>query len=187
MLKDFLNNLKGEGRIISIWWFLVLVIVGVGIVAGVMIFFSAEADVRGLESEILYDRIYDCLVEDGFILQEIAEGNSIDVFEKCDLDKKVFELNEGVWFFRINFSNVDEENILVGEFGKKGFLKDCEMQIKNSEGEKVEAKSLGQCYYDEKRVLYYFYSENGVKISEGKLKILAASNQEGKQTTLENK
>ena len=53
--RGMLNNKKAE-KYLSIWWFFVLAMIAMGIVAGVLIFYGADVNVKGLEAEILSGR-----------------------------------------------------------------------------------------------------------------------------------
>jgi len=125
-LTIFPKNCKGGEKLLSIWWFFVLAIVGVGVSASVLIYHSAEADVREIETNILYERIINCVAEQGFLIEGLI-GEDFDIFNKCQLNKEIKE----------------------GDFS---FEKDCEIQ----EGEEgVSAKYYPKCIRKKEIILYY--------------------------------
>ncbi len=85
-----LKNKNGEEKFLSIWWFFVLAIVGVGIAAGVYIFYSSDIDIRTAEAETLSTRISDCIVKQGVITSDVLKSD-FDIYEKCDLNKNLFK------------------------------------------------------------------------------------------------
>ena len=81
-------NKKADGKLLSIWWFFVLVIVLVGIVISIAAFNSGDINSKKIEADILVSRVIDCVVDNGYIKQELL-GESI--FEQCDLSKEIIE------------------------------------------------------------------------------------------------
>jgi len=82
-------NKKGDEKIMSVWNFLIWGVIGIAIVGGVYLIYSAEADVRELQAESLKNKVVDCFVVDG----EISEGlfdDKFDIFSECNLDEKGF-------------------------------------------------------------------------------------------------
>ena len=67
---NLIRNKKGGEKLLSIWWFIVLTLVTAGLVLAVLIFYSAEYDVRLKEADSLHDKIYDCLVDKNDFLNQ---------------------------------------------------------------------------------------------------------------------
>jgi len=153
---------KAGERYLTPWLFLVWVIIGVGIAAGIIIFYSAQADVRKEEADILAVRIIDCLVDNGYFVENF---NSFDIFENCNLDEKVIENGE-LYFIDIRVYNSNDEEIeeLRQKKGVLSWENLCEMQK-----EKTYAK-FPQCSEE----AAYALNKTG---SQLKIKIVAASNQ----------
>ena len=163
-----MRNKKGE-KLFSLWWFFILGIVGVGIVGGVLIFYSAEIDVREAESLILYDRIANCLMNSGHLIENLFDEN-FEIFSECGLNKEIIE--SGNFYFEISL--FDFEGNLVKEelfFGARTFKENCRIS------REIVAKKFPKCT-DKKENIFYF--QNGVKKS-GSLSILTASNQIGRK------
>ncbi|MBT3405482.1 hypothetical protein HN832_00735 [archaeon] len=156
---NLLKDCRGE-KILSIYWFFVLGVVGLGVVWGVLAFYGADSDVRILEANVLSEKLLRCVSENENILDE-----SFDVFVECDLDKNIFE-EEEIFYFRISFLNEDEEKLredILG--GVYSFEETCELTGK------VEAKEYPKCV-ERGRVL----SLDSQRVY---VKVLAASNQRG--------
>ncbi len=161
-----MKNKKGQ-KLISIWWLIMLAIVGVGITAGVLIYSSANVDVREVEAEILNEKISDCIFENGFLIEEFLE-EGFDFFEKCKLNEDVF--GEGsAFYFSVKVYNELGELIKEAREGDASFERDCEIQ------KVVRAKNYPKCVKKDEGISYY----QGSEIEEGRIEILAASNQIG--------
>ena len=94
---------QGGEKYLSIWWFLILAIIGVGIVAGVWVFSSADVDVRGIESGILVDRVVNCIVDTGSLNESFVSN---EIFDSCGLDEKM--INEsGDYYLEIKVYDLE--------------------------------------------------------------------------------
>jgi len=167
----FKDKIGGE-KYLSIWWFAVIVVVGVGITVGVLFFYSTNVDVRDTESMYLYYKITNCLIQNGFLVSESLDSN-FDIFEKCDLDRYAFS-GENFYFY-INF--YDESNLKLREAlesDAKDIQKQCDI-ILHTKDEKLDAKYYPHCV---EKIADFLYIKNGV-IKKGSLKILTASNNFG--------
>ncbi len=172
-----LNKKKG-GKLISVFWLFVLAIVGVGIAAGVSIYHSAEVDIREIEAGNLYEKISNCIIEQGFLIDDVLKEdfNVSDFFEECKLNEEIF--GEGsVFYFNVQILDKSENLIKEIRGGDFSFEGDCEIQEEDEEGGKVTAKYYPKCIRKKETILYYENNE----IKEAKLEILTASNQVGKK------
>ena len=88
---------KLGGKILSVYWFAILVIVAVGVIAMVFVFYGKPYDVRKAEGEILINKIADCLSSDDGKLKQISN------LDECHL----------------NFGEKNEFYIEVGGLGIK--------------------------------------------------------------------
>lgn len=172
-MHNFFINKRGAEKIFSVWWFLMLAIVGAGVTVGVLIYYSADVDVRQLEADTLYNKLSDCLIEQGFLKEDLFSEN-FNIFTECHLNPESFAPG-GFFYFKISFLDPDgnklREDIREGIFS---YDKDC-MQEKPKNGIKLEARYYPQCSYSEENILYSSNSE----IKGGVMEILTASNQEG--------
>ena len=164
---------RGGEKIMSVWWFAVLVVVGTGIVISVLIFYSAEEDVRGIESEILYSKIVDCVANNGFLVDGVLE-KEFDLMKTCNLNEKVIN-EEKLFYIKINI--LDENGNSLREpivEGNKEFPQECEIQRPDENGKTVGAKYYAKCFENSINILY---GERKI----GKLEILTASNNVGRK------
>lgn len=178
-MRNLISDKRGEDeRVFSLWWFFILTIIGVGIVVSVLLFYSADEDVRGLESELLYQRTFDCIIDNGFLIQGISNKN-FDLIKTCNLNEKIINVDK---LYYINIGIFDKNGNLLREDGKnieegnKEFLMQCQIQEPNENGKIVEAKHYAKCF---KKTIYINY--NGGKIKKAKLEILTASNNLGRK------
>jgi len=121
-------NKRGDGEhFLSIWMFAVWVIIGIGIIAGIYMFYSAKIDAREVQSDFLTRRIVDCVREN-----DLTE----DVLTKCGVSLDV--LSGENFFVRINVSDSRGERTLV-QRGNPDIETQCSLR------EEVEAKSFARC------------------------------------------
>lgn len=145
-------NKKGSEKLLSIWWFFVLAVIGVGIVSSVFVFTSGKINVKNVEADILSERLALCVQENPSIA-------SLDnIFDLCGLKKDVFG-SGSKFYFRISFY---DDNKIIKEIkaGDSSYENDCKALSKTS------AKYYPEC------------SEKIIIFNGGKAVILAASNQE---------
>jgi len=157
LLKD-----KTGEKMLSFVWIFLWVIVGGAIVISVGMVYSEEVDVRSAEAESLNSNILDCIIEDGFLVENF--GEHFDIFQECKISEKVF--SENSFYFRIYFDG-EEKMIEKGIFSKT----DCELSLDN----KIETKYYPKCVKVSRNVVYVKEGE----IKKGVVEVLTASNQVG--------
>lgn len=148
---------KGGERILSIWWILVVTIVGVFIVGGVIIFYSSWLDVRGSEAEILITRVADCLADEGKLNFEAESLNKDKILSECKLNAGI--LNSEKYYLKVSI--VDK----TIEIGNPDFEKYC----------KLKGENYPVC---KERELYVLSGGENIK-----MKILASLNNQGRKLT----
>ena len=166
-------NRRGSEKLLSIWWFLVLAIAGGAIVIGVILFYSAEVDTRTIESAILYERIADCINQNGFIDYGFFDGTR-DIYKECDLKKGVFEKGSNL-FFEVDLKNAADSSMgtkIVG--GDATFKADCGI------AKAVEAEHFPRCFNGSEQIVYRI----GGQSYNGKIVIYVGSNQHGTKTNI---
>jgi len=164
---------KGGEKIMSVWWFAVLIVVGTGIVIAVLMFYSAEEDTRYVESEILYNKIADCVVQDGFLVDGVL-AKEFDLMKICSLNEKT--INEDKLFY-IKINVLDENGNSLREQiveGNKEFVAECEIQKPDENGKEIGAKYYSKCF---EKTINIIYSDG----KKGKLEILTASDNVGRK------
>jgi len=78
-------NKRGDERILSLYWFVIFVIIAIAVVSGVYIFFSDPLDTRQIEGSILADKVIGCFVEQGKLSEVYSGINGGNFEEKCKL------------------------------------------------------------------------------------------------------
>lgn len=160
-------NKRGEERIFTIWWFVVIMAVSAVIVLATLGFFSKEADTKEYESGILYERIMECLVQNGYLQSDFSE--SFDIYGECNLNKKVIE-DRGLFYFGIYL-----DDKLVLEKGDKSKRVGCSLLQ-----EDTKSKAEIGCVVVSEPVLYYV----GDVVSKAKIGMVVISSQEAKSYNL---
>ena len=105
MLNNILKNKKGAEKILSLWWFFVLIIIAVGIIIAVFIYSSVDIPIKKLEADILANRVIDCLVKDAQINQDFLD-KKLDIFEFCNLNKEIID-SSGKYYLRVDIYDFD--------------------------------------------------------------------------------
>jgi len=146
-----MRNKVGADPILSIYWFVIIIVIGVGLVGMVYIFYSAPYDIRSVEAEILSNKLADCIARNGKIDYSFISDKNTNVFEKCSLNfniEKEFQSKEEQYFFKIEILELNSNpySKIVMSGGNINWEGDC--FIVDKQGEPY--KNLVQC--SEKRV-----------------------------------
>lgn len=167
-------NKKGEGsKYLSIWWFLVLVFVGVSLFIGAWMYFGVGVNVKAVDSLALEESLADCLLNDGGFLSFnfnsfVFENKEFDVFKECDLNKNLFFL-ETPFYFEVGITDEKGKEIKILKEGDYSYRIDCVIA-----GD-LEARHFPVCA----SYTYPFLYVTEGKTFVGKMRILAASDQDG--------
>lgn len=137
-------NKKAGERVLSIYLFIIYIIVAIGIVAGVILFYG-PMNIREAEAGILTDKVIDCLTDGGKLEAEVLDAD-FDLIEECKFDfrdnsaKYEGEERYGVKVdvFLFDSGNPKRDSI---EAGDVSFLEYC-----GSEGEKVPECNKKEVY-----------------------------------------
>lgn len=156
MNNNYLFNKKGGDKLLTLYWFFIIVTIGAGVFIIVYIFYSAPYDVRSLEAEILSNKIVDCISRGGKLNsafnEAIVSDKGIDVFKECSLNfevEKDFDLGyRDQYFFKIEIFEfgLEEDSKIVISGGNINWEMDCFIRDKKGR----EYKNLVHC--SEKRV-----------------------------------
>ncbi len=140
---------RGGSKVLTMYWFVIVLIVAGGIFAMVYSFYNYPYDVRELEGEIMINSIADCLSTAGkmneklFEEGEFSEGFKTNVLEECYLNLEVeevwqknFDVKEEIWqgnpqyYFKVDFYNASNLNIPLFDIseGDKNMIADCNIQ-----------------------------------------------------------
>ncbi len=141
--SKFSKNKKGSNKLISIYWFAILVIIAGGVVMMVNVFYSSPYDVREAEAEILSAKVADCLVKGGEINKLLTSPTGAfresfkDNFMKfCSLNFDVEgEFERPEYYVEVGFyteGDLEREKFKLIE-GNLNWKKDCNFKDKNQE------------------------------------------------------
>ncbi len=160
-------NRKGSDELLSIWWFFVLAVVGGGVVIGVVIFYSADVDIRGVEAEILSEKLLECIDDNGYLRNDFF--SDFNMSEDCGISD--VSLSSGKFY--LNMRAFDESGVLIKETfaGDASFEKDCSISM----DKETKAKHFPVCDIERANVLAY---DNGI-VRKLKVEILSGSNNLG--------
>ena len=147
----------GDEKIFSVWMILAWVIIALVIVGVVLKVYSTKIDIRVSHSEILANRLADCIIEDGYVHNSFFEK---DILLACNLDKDIFE--SGDFYFILDF--LDSNGNEVSESLFKG-NHDFEIQCG------LEGVNFAKCFSNEIPVSY----DNG-EVTGGFVRIKTGSN-----------
>jgi hypothetical protein len=165
-LLKFLNysRRQADSKLLSIWWFAVLVIILVGIVGGTLMFYSSKIDMRSLEGEILSSRVIDCIAEGGYVSDDYLKNN-FDVFKTCGLSEGIIN-RSGDYYLNISVYDSNLNLIVDNDYGNRAFVQEC-----NIGAVMIEAKNYPKCTQKEIFAL-------NLKGETLKIKVFVGSNSE---------
>ncbi len=158
------KNKRGAEKILSIYWFAILIIIAGAIVAMVSLFYGSPYDVREAEANILIDKAVSCLSENGKLNQELfSESKNFDenfnLKEKCDFIFETESKSEREeYFLKTEFYAVegDEKFFSLSE-GNSNLYADCKIQDE-------KYKKISKCVEREFYSLDPFSDSNAFKI-----------------------
>lgn len=161
MIKKFYRNKKGQNRsfslcnffpknrkadkILSVYWFAILIIVSGGIFAMVYTFYGAPYDVREIEATLLMNRIADCISYAGKMNAELISSGKFNqennFLDKCHLNFNTTEWGEEQYYAEINFYKLENVNspVFSVKKGNSKWLPSCSLQENKNE------EKLAQC------------------------------------------
>ena len=116
------KNKHGD-KILSVYWFAILLIVAGGIFAMVYIFYGTPYDVRGVEARILTNQIADCVsytgkINSNLISNGVPIGNS-EFLNSCHLIFNSSEWTDDQYYTEVSLYKLDNLNTPIIDI-KKG-------------------------------------------------------------------
>lgn len=128
---------KGDERVLGIWMFLVWTVIALVIVLSVFLFYGQEVDIKLLQSDVLGDRIADCLFDE----ENVKEINNF--YEECKINQNFFDENK--LYAKISFFELGSE-VLVQDpirLGNEDIETQCD--LRETQDEK-KSPNLARCY-----------------------------------------
>jgi len=171
-MNKIIYDKRGGEKVLSIWEIFVLIIIIGGMVIGVLIFYSAEIDVRDAEANYLYKKIASCLNENGVALNEYF-NNDFDIFEYCELNRNIFT-DMGEFYFEVSLKDENGNDLREEIFyGNPTFRDTCIIE----EGINSGFTKSGKCF-KRTEVTKVINNENG-EVRKGFFEFITASNNKG--------
>lgn len=152
-------NKRADSRLLSPWLFFILIIIGIGIIVGVLIFYNTKADIRKEEAAAIANNIMDGIASNGYLNQEVF---SSDFFVLTGLNPEMFVDGRDFYFNLTIYGNgrpVEFSN------GTRDFQYQCE----------IPGNNFAKCYEKEGILLSRTNPDMIYRI-----KLLTASNQKQK-------
>jgi len=125
---------------LSMYWFVIIILVSFGIFSMVYIFYSAPYEVRDMETEILSSKIADCFSRTGRInpgiIQEDGFNGNFNLIRDCSLNFEVEDeydwKQEGQFFAEVEFYNADSLAVPLGVIseGNLNWKTNCDIRDK---------------------------------------------------------
>ena len=128
---------KKGAEIISVYWFVILLLVAAGVSYMVFSFYGKPYDVREIEAGLLADKTADCVSYAGYLREGILHSNFQENFlGKCGLNLEVEDAyrwkEQGQYFLKIEFYDFNQNSLLLeasaGNINLKNF---CNLEGKN--------------------------------------------------------
>lgn len=154
-----------KGNLLSVWWIFVLAVIAGGIVIGVSIYYSADVNINLIHSDILANKVSNCLIQNGNLLYDMEK---YDFFKECKINKKLFENRD----FFLKILIYDENVIYEKNYGNSAYEKDCQIV------DKISSKSSLKCVTSNEIAEY-----NGKSVT---VKIISGINQDGARVSIAN-
>ncbi len=133
-IKSFYLNKKGD-KILSVYWFAILILVAGGMFAMVYIFYGTPYDVREIEANLLIDKIADCISYAGkinlnFVSNGVFNQNNEDFLNKCYLIFSSNEWEDEQYYTKIEFYKLENLDMPVFEIkkGNSNWFASCALQ-----------------------------------------------------------
>ena len=126
-------NKKGD-KILSIYWFLIMLIVAGGVFAMVYVFYGTPYDVRGVEARILTNQIADCISYNGKINSDFISGGSLssnkNILDNCHLNFNSNEWDTQQYYIEVTFYTLGNLNSPVLDLvkGNNNWATSCVIQ-----------------------------------------------------------
>lgn len=135
-------NKKGAEKVLSVYWFAIIIIVAGGIVAMVYNFHSYPYDVREIEAGILSNSVADCISRGGILNPSVFENSFSDNFlDICNID-----FGDGLeqeYFVRVEIYDSTGNNEVRFSKGNLNLLSSCGFE------EEMEAENIAKCVQNE--------------------------------------
>ena len=123
-----LRNKRGAEKLMSVYWFAILILVAGTIVYMVSVFYGNPYDVREIETNILINKAADCLSDKGKLRYQLTEELETNFLEKCHLnfgnENEELEYYLEIEFYDFKTNNLLDFRIYEGNINLKNYIED---------------------------------------------------------------
>ena len=155
---SLINKKKCDEKLVSIWMFVVWFGIAFAIIFSISAVYYIKMDVKEIQSQILNDRIINCIVDKG--IDKITDKDSI--FSECNINNEFSN-----FYFRIEIFDINSVNIKSISAGYPDIELQCALR------EKSKAENFARCSQNE--VLVYSSVQNDNMF----IKVFTGSNNAG--------
>jgi hypothetical protein len=175
MLNKIFRNKRGD-KVLSIYWFAILILVSGGVFAMVYVFYGSPYDIRDIEANLMINQIADCVSYAGRMNTNLisnGEFKTSDFLDECHFILNSTEFDEEQYYTEIKFYKPENMNAPVFSLkrGNNKWLTSCNLQ------EDKEQERLAQC------VEKSFYSIDNIN-NQYIIKILSVVSKTGKNVKI---
>ena len=144
----FIKNKKATDKVLSIYWFAILVIIAGAVFAMVTMFYGYPYDVRNIESNIMINKVSDCISPSGFFNKSLLSQEDFSLTSYCnitfDVENSLYS-DKGNYYLQATFYNfTNSEKLFALSEGNPSFKADC--NINNGDYEKL-AVCVNRTFY----------------------------------------
>jgi len=147
-------NKRGD-KVLSVYWFAILILVAGAIFAMVYVFYHHPYDIRKVEANVMINKVANCLSEEGRLNSNLIdegkfnEGFKDNFLEECSMTFDVEDKweDEVQYYLEINFYNSSKGggNVFNIAEGNKNLVLSCEIQ--DEKEYKREAKCIEESFF----------------------------------------
>lgn len=184
-IEFIIKEKKGAEKYLSVYWFFILMLIALSVFIMAYNYYGAPYDIRKVESEILANKIADCISNQGkinpdFFIEKNLNSAVQDLFlEKCKINLNVEEgYPENAlppYFFEIEFYKIENLSnpVLVVSEGNLNFKGDCLINEDSNKNFRVLSKCTERRFYavDDLSNQYLIKILSSVKKNEKNVKI----------------
>jgi len=125
LLSNKLLPKKADSKLLTIYWFMILLIVAAGIVYITSNFYGKPYDVREIEGNLLINHAADCFAKGGYVVE--------NALSNLDLDDCKFNFNslgsEEEYYLELQIFNFDDNSLIKKDFkGNTILLERCNLE-----------------------------------------------------------
>jgi hypothetical protein len=170
------KNRRGD-KILSAYWFAVLLIVAAGIFAMVYVYYGVPYDVRNVEGHLLINAVADCISYSGRISSGIVSSGKFiqnaNFLNQCHLIFNSSEWKDEQYYTEVNFYKIEDINtpLLTIKKGNNNWISQCEIQ--KTEKKETLVQCSNEIFYslDDKNNQYLIKILGVVRKSEKNVKM----------------